>query len=291
MAYHCKLDGVDASLHWTLEERKKFEKHTMGKIVSATFTIRDTDGKCPVNLFAKINGGTSSINEEFGANLKNVTPICVGGAAGSSVAAGLLAQPEGPVVSSTLFSASSGEQDSVEVVVAPPPQSDDLIQQREEKQRAEAKTEIIIPVAIEKEETIANAANLNPNAYLFDAARSVKVASAKADFFFRQAGIHYNTAASKPAEINCSFQTAEAKKEPVRCGLPSKNDLTSEKSHILLITWILLLLKLLLRLNRKSITKHLQIPSLRLRSLIMFLLEKGQLQILSAKSLRRFRLR
>lgn len=121
MAYHCKLDGVDASLHWTLEERKKFEKHTMGKIVSATFTIRDTDGKCPVNLFAKINGGTSSINEEFGANLKNVTPICVGGAAGSSVAAGLLAQPEGPVVSSTLFSASSGEQDSVEVVVAPPP--------------------------------------------------------------------------------------------------------------------------------------------------------------------------
>lgn len=113
---------------------------------------------------------------------RNALPICVGGAAGSSVATGLLAQLEEPVVSSALFSASSGEQDSVEVIVDPP-LSEDFIQQREEKQKAKAKTEVIIPVAIEKEETTANAANVNPIAYLFDAARSVKVASAKAEFF------------------------------------------------------------------------------------------------------------
>jgi hypothetical protein len=73
LVYQCTLDGVDASRDWTEEEKKKFEGRTMAKLLSATFTIRDSRGKYPVRLVEETKEANISINEEFGApNFTNI---------------------------------------------------------------------------------------------------------------------------------------------------------------------------------------------------------------------------
>ncbi|EFX87066.1 hypothetical protein DAPPUDRAFT_312582 [Daphnia pulex] len=75
LAYHCRLDGVDASCDWTVEEKKKFEGRTMTKLFSATFTLRDSEGKYPVRLVEETKKANIAINEEFGApNFTNIPP-------------------------------------------------------------------------------------------------------------------------------------------------------------------------------------------------------------------------
>ena len=67
LAIHCKLTGIDETRDWTVEEKSKFESYTLEKLLSATFTIRDFDGKYPVRLLRKTKEGNCVINEDFGA--------------------------------------------------------------------------------------------------------------------------------------------------------------------------------------------------------------------------------
>jgi hypothetical protein len=78
-AYHCKLIGVDASRDWTVNEKRKFERRTIGKILSATFTIRNSEGQYPVQLVEERKGAKRVINDEFGApGFENIPPPSVG---------------------------------------------------------------------------------------------------------------------------------------------------------------------------------------------------------------------
>ncbi len=74
-AYHCKLDGVDASRDWKVEEKDKFQSRTMGKIFSATFTLRDSDGKYPVRLVEEMKKAKIAIKDNLGApSFPNILP-------------------------------------------------------------------------------------------------------------------------------------------------------------------------------------------------------------------------
>ena len=74
LAYHCRLDGVDASHDWTVEEKNKFERCTLGRIFSATFTIQDSEGKFPVRLVEETKNEKKVINEDFGAQILATIP-------------------------------------------------------------------------------------------------------------------------------------------------------------------------------------------------------------------------
>ena len=67
LAVHCKLAGIDEARDWTVEEKRKFESYTVGKLLSVNFTKRDPDGKYPVRLLRKTKEGNCVINEDFGA--------------------------------------------------------------------------------------------------------------------------------------------------------------------------------------------------------------------------------
>ena len=79
LAYHCKLMGVEASRVWTIEENSKFGSRTMGKLLSATFTIKDSEGQYPVRLVEETKEAKYVINEDFEtSSFANIPPPIAG---------------------------------------------------------------------------------------------------------------------------------------------------------------------------------------------------------------------
>lgn len=66
LAFQCRFDGIDVLHVWTAEERKQFESCCIGKTLTAAFAKQDAEGKYPVCLVEKSEGGAVVINEMFG---------------------------------------------------------------------------------------------------------------------------------------------------------------------------------------------------------------------------------
>lgn len=64
-AYHCRLGGVAAFRLWTEGETEDFEGSTRDKVLSVTFTIPDSESKCPVWLVEQTDTADIVFNEEF----------------------------------------------------------------------------------------------------------------------------------------------------------------------------------------------------------------------------------